>query len=100
MKDVLRYPNATAHLVAGDDEETYVLYSETDPLPYPKAGNGVPLPPERDDLAFLIDDDIQTFSHVWNWEKSELFGKENIPFDGEMGLGWRNGLVESLRVSS
>ncbi|MCJ1463583.1 hypothetical protein MMC07_002191 [Pseudocyphellaria aurata] len=98
MRDVLRYPNATAHLGGGDDEDTYVLYSETDPLPYPKAGNGVPLPPERDDLAFLIDDDVQTFSHVWNWERSELFGKENIPVDGEMGLGWRSRLVESLRV--
>lgn len=84
--------------MVGDDEDTYELYSETDPLPYPKAGNGVPLPPERDDLAFLIDDDVKTFSHVWNWDRSELFGKENVP-DGEMGLGWTSRLVESLRVN-
>ncbi|MCJ1304376.1 hypothetical protein MMC08_007188, partial [Hypocenomyce scalaris] len=28
-----------------------------DILPYPKAGNGIPLPPESEDLEFLIDDD-------------------------------------------
>lgn len=99
MKDALHHPHITAHPVAGDDEDTYELYVETDPLPYPKAGNGVLLPPEHDDLALLIDDDVQTFSHVWNWERSELFGKEHIPVDGEMGLGWRSRLVESLRVN-
>lgn len=99
LKDTLYQPIVTAQLMVGDDEETYELYSETDPLPYPKAGNGVPLSPESDDLAFLIDDDDKTFSHVWKWERSELFGKENIPAEGEVGLGWRSRLVESLRVN-
>ena len=36
-----------------------------DILPYPKAGNGIPLPPESEDLEFLIDDDVVTFSHTW-----------------------------------
>lgn len=98
MKGALRQPHIIAHPVMGDEEDTYELYSETDPLPYPKAGNGVPLSPESDDLAFMIDDDVKTFSHVWKWERSDLFGKENIPVDGAMGLGWRSRLVESLRV--
>lgn len=33
-------------------------------LPYPKAGNGIVLPPEREDMAWLIDDDYETFSHT------------------------------------
>lgn len=85
--------------MARDHDDTYELYSETDPLPYPRAGNGVRLPPESDDLSLLIDDDVQTFSHVRHWERSELFGKENMLVDGENGLGWRGRLVESLRVN-
>lgn len=38
---------------------------DEDILPYPKAGNGIKLPPESEDLEFLIDDDIVTFSHTW-----------------------------------
>lgn len=34
-------------------------------LPYPKAGNGIRLPPESEDLAVLLDDDTGTFSHRW-----------------------------------
>lgn len=45
-----------------------LYYPDTDPLPYPKAGNGVRLPPERDDIGILIDDDEATFSHQWSWD--------------------------------
>jgi len=38
---------------------------EDDVLPYPKAGNGLRLPPESEDLDLLIDDDTTTFSHTW-----------------------------------
>lgn len=34
-------------------------------LPYPKAGNGIVLPPESDDLEFMVDEDTVTFSHSW-----------------------------------
>lgn len=33
-------------------------------LPYPKAGNGIVLPPESEDMEWLIDDDYETFSHT------------------------------------
>ena len=33
-------------------------------LPYPKAGNGIVLPPESQDLEWLVDDDYETFSHT------------------------------------
>ena len=44
-------------------EAEYEYYDE--PLPYPKTGNGVRLPPEADALALLIDDDTTTYSHSW-----------------------------------
>ena len=34
-------------------------------LPYPKAGNGIRLRPESEDMAILLDDDTTTFSHTW-----------------------------------
>ncbi len=47
-------------------------YIEPEPLPYPKAGNGIVLPPEEEDLGLLIDEDIVTYSHLWKgphgWE--------------------------------
>lgn len=45
------------------DVEDY--YEEEMELPYPKAGNGIVLPPESDDLAFMLDDDTAAFSHSW-----------------------------------
>lgn len=33
-------------------------------LPYPKPGNGIVLPPESEDMEWLIDDDYETFSHT------------------------------------
>lgn len=55
------------------------------------------LPPEQDDLDLLIDNDVMTFSHVWNWERSELFGGKKIDRDvrwgRERGRGRGNGLV-------
>ena len=39
-------------------------------FPYPKAGNGTPLPHELNCLSILLDDDAETFSHRWE-EKAE-----------------------------
>ena len=44
------------------DQALVIGYDED--LPYPKAGNGILLPPEREDMEWLIDDDYQTFSHT------------------------------------
>lgn len=60
------------------DEELYV-YVEPDPLPYPKAGNGLLLPPEDDDLDILIDEDIATYSHLW---------KGPAGWEGPNGMRW------------
>lgn len=80
-------PTATAR-----EEDTYDLYAESDPLPYPKAGNGIPLPPESEDLAFLIDDDAVTFSHCWDWDQSDLLDFGQI--DGAHNIGWAGALVD------
>ena len=46
---------------AGMAEE---YYDDEDLLPYPKAGNGVMLRPERERLSMLLDDDKEVFSHT------------------------------------
>ena len=61
-----------------DEEEIYV-YVEPDPLPYPKAGNGLLLPSEDDDLDILIDEDIVTYSHLW---------KGPAGWEGPNGMRW------------
>ena len=61
-----------------DEEELYV-YVEPDPLPYPKAGNGLLLPPEDEDLEILIDEDIVTYSHLW---------KGPAGWEGPNGMRW------------
>ena len=61
-----------------DEEELYV-YIEPDPLPYPKAGNGLLLPPEDEDLDILIDEDIVTYSHLW---------KGHAGWEGPNGMRW------------
>lgn len=48
----------------------YGFYPDIGSLPYPKAGNGVRLPPECDDIEILIDDDGTSFSHRWNWDST------------------------------
>ncbi|KAL9613178.1 MAG: hypothetical protein Q9167_002255 [Letrouitia subvulpina] len=60
-----------------EEDESYDLYPESEVLPYPKAGNGIVLPPEFEDLSILIDDDTATFSHVWDWTRNELYGRNN-----------------------
>ncbi|KAL8670826.1 MAG: hypothetical protein Q9168_004654 [Polycauliona sp. 1 TL-2023] len=62
------------------EEEEDELYPEADSLPYPKAGNGVPLPSESESLALLIDEDVGVYSHVWDWDK------RGLDRDGENGL--------------
>lgn len=61
---------AAGRAAAEEEEDTAdyygLYYPDNDPLPYPKAGNGVRLPPENDDIGILIDDDEATFSHRWN----------------------------------
>lgn len=43
----------------------YDAYLDEEPLPYPRAGNGIPLPPENEDLDILIDEEVVTYSHSW-----------------------------------
>ena len=44
-------------------EEDEGYYEE--PLPYPKMGNGLTLPPEEDDYGILVDENELTYSHSW-----------------------------------
>lgn len=61
---------AAAAAAAEEDSLDYygLYYPDPDPLPYPRAGNGVRLPPEGDDIGIMMDDDEATFSHRWGWE--------------------------------
>lgn len=62
------------------DEEEYIeIYVEQEPLPYPKAGNGLVLPPEDGDTALLIDEDVVTYSHSW---------KSTHGWEGPGGMNW------------
>ena len=53
-------PDATG---AFDPDGAYELVG--DELPYPRAGNGVQLPPESTCLDLLVDDDVAVYSHRW-----------------------------------
>ncbi|KAK4693834.1 hypothetical protein P7C71_g3637, partial [Lecanoromycetidae sp. Uapishka_2] len=66
-----------------EEEEYNEVYVEPEPLPYPKAGNGIVLPPEDDDLALLIDEDIISYSHSW---------KGSHGWEGPGGMNWVNGM--------
>ncbi|KAL8709396.1 MAG: hypothetical protein Q9225_007456 [Loekoesia sp. 1 TL-2023] len=57
---------------AEEDDESYDLYPDSEMLPYPKAGNGVSLPLEKDYLMLLIDGDVSVYSHVWDWKERGL----------------------------
>ena len=82
------------HIMQVEEEEVEVYeYIEPEPLPYPKAGNGIVLPPEEEDLGLLIDEDIVTYSHLWKgphgWEgpKGMRFPWPEGPLGGGMGGG-------------
>ena len=52
-----------------DEDEGF--YEE--PLPYPKMGNGLFLPPEQDDLDILVDENEVVYSHSWREGPDELW---------------------------
>lgn len=66
-----------------EEEEYYEVYVEPEPLPYPRAGNGIVLPLEEDDLALLIDEDVVSYSHSW---------KGSHGWEGPGGMSWMNGM--------
>lgn len=45
------------------DKAAEDIYDDEDDLPYPKPGNGLVLPPEKDHLSILLDDDTDVYSH-------------------------------------
>lgn len=77
----------------------YGFYPDIDPLPYPKAGNGVRLPPECDDIEILIDDDEMTFSHRWNWDSTITTTTKTTAGAGA-GAGRRRGEASHFAGSS
>ena len=75
-----------APIQSGMDEEEYVeMYVEGEPLPYPTAGNGIVLPPENDDMAFLIDEDVISYSHSWKGYQGG--------WEGPGGMSWSGGFT-------
>ena len=75
-RPITHYVDPTAPVE--EEDESYDLYPDSETLPYPKAGNGIPLPPESEDLDLLIDEDVKVYSHVWNWKKSDLYDSLSI----------------------
>ena len=75
----------TSTAIAEAEDE---YYEEDDVLPYPKAGNGIQLPPESEDINILLDDDIVTFSHSW-MEGSKILraSKSLVGLVGGEGVG-------------
>ena len=53
-----------------DTEDHYDGYETDPPQHYPKAGNGLArtLPPESEDLPWLIDDNFEVFAHQVNYQ--------------------------------
>ncbi|KAL9582730.1 MAG: hypothetical protein Q9212_003130 [Teloschistes hypoglaucus] len=55
-----------------DDDEEEDLYPDAENLPYPRAGNGVVLPPEDGFLGLLVDDGVEgkrgVYSHRFDWQ--------------------------------
>lgn len=62
------------------EEELSDLLAERELLPYPKAGQGVRLPVELDQLAWVVDEDVGVYSHRCGWTEGDLFG-------GGVGVG-------------
>jgi hypothetical protein len=56
-------------ITAQDTEDHYDGYETDPPQHYPKAGNGLArtLPPESEDLPWLIDDNFDVFTHQVNY---------------------------------
>ncbi|KAI4180952.1 MAG: hypothetical protein L6R41_006909 [Letrouitia leprolyta] len=67
-RPITYFVDPTAPVVEEEDD----LYPDSEVLPYPKAGNGVPLPLEKDCLELLIDEDVGVYSHVWDWREKGL----------------------------
>ena len=70
-----------------------------DILPYPKAGNGIKLPPESEDLEFLVDDDTVTFSHTWRDTAFEIIDEPYINGD-IIDSGGQQGVLGLLSVGA
>ena len=79
---------------SGAVEENYEV--EDTLLPYPKAGNGIRLPPESEDLSILLDDDTGAFSHRWEGIEALIYSSSSTSLEGK-----RNALDGgALRVST
>ncbi|KAL8640111.1 MAG: hypothetical protein Q9228_002932, partial [Teloschistes exilis] len=75
-RPVTHFVDPTLPVASGDDdeddEEEEDLYPDAENLPYPRAGNGVVLPPEDGDLGLLVDDGVEgkrgVYSHRYDWQ--------------------------------
>ncbi|KAF2085039.1 hypothetical protein K490DRAFT_68239 [Saccharata proteae CBS 121410] len=69
------------------DPDPYDGYDSDPPAHYPKPGNGLArtLRPESDDLQWLVDDNLEVFSHVYNNEGLNGFGMDTAMDAAETG---------------
>ena len=90
--------------VVENDDDTY-----EEPLPYPRTGNGLVLPPEEEDFDVLVDEGVggPTFSHSWQeggeWRGVLAAAGGNGAFreEGLLALGGQAGMgaVGRMEVS-
>ncbi len=65
------------------EDTIFEIYVEPEePLPYPQPGNGLVLPPEEDDEALLVDEDVVSYSHSW------VQGGAWMGAMAGVGMGW------------
>jgi len=83
------FPSRTTNppVTAEEDETYYELPSDYDPLPYPKPGNGIRLPPEDEDLALLVDEDVGVYSHMWRGQGRDVWGMAALERMEGVGMG-------------
>lgn len=78
--------------IATLEPEDADLYEEfVDELPYPKAGHGIQLRPESEDLDILVDENVAGFSHCWKGI-AEMMHEAGWPPRGDRGLMAQKGV--------
>ena len=87
-------PAAGATLVMVDEDEIY-----EEPLPYPKMGNGLVLPPEEEDLHLLVDEDVASWSHSWQEAGVWMGAMAGHRVEGLKGMELQLGLMGSGGVA-
>ncbi|KAI4254335.1 MAG: hypothetical protein LQ352_003153, partial [Teloschistes flavicans] len=99
-RPVTHFVDPTLPVAEGDDDDDEEdLYPDAEILPYPRAGNGIVLPPEDAYLELLVDDGVEgnkgVYSHRYDWQLA--FEPEPLRLETEVlseeEVGWRGAAI-------